>query len=741
MQKPYVASLSRSQDREGWSVIFRHPVLKDRVTGRPGRRVRRGLGTRDQKRAEELVSQLNTILKEPEFWDGSARLRAESQFDAGIVEIFFDELVPELADYHSIRESVIPLPAMGGEYKRVLLAGTTGSGKTTLVRQLLGTKPSSERFPSTSAGKTTVADLEVVLCPGLFRAVVTFLPREQVRDLVEESMSLAALSAYRNVDQLEQQRLLLNHVNQRFRLSYVLGRGPFSEDEDGGDSSEKLGSNAGLIAQTNEVLTTALEVLPRIATNHAQNLWQELGAKSGDERVVAEIFEENLDFLLREDEEFQNLADSVMEEIEKRFELVPEGDFKKNKQGWPQFWTWETDQRIRFVEVVGRFASNYAGHFGTLLTPIVNGMRVAAPFKPTWAESVPRLVLFDGEGLGHTPELSASIPTSLSRRFDEVDAILIVDNAAQPMQAGPVQLMRSLASSGKTTKLLTCFTHMDLVEGDNLPTLRLQKQHVLASAENALTSVGNQLGPFAERALRQSMERGCFFVGGIKNELDPEETSGRRTIAEMELLLSAVRHMSIEAVSVAAKAVYDRVNLVLAARNAAQKFQEDWLVRLGFESRPGVAKEHWTRVKALSRRLGEGWDDEYGNLRPVADLYRSLQDDIYVFIQSPLKWEGADPSDEEKQGIFDSFARAISSRTLALAGRRIREERRDEWQGAYTKRGPGSTYQRATVIRDEIYERAAPVPDVSPSPDRNAFLHDVITIVEEASKEAGVVLQ
>ncbi len=65
MQKPYVASLSRSQDREGWSVIFRHPVLKDRVTGRPGRRVRRGLGTRDQKRAEELVSQLNTILKEP----------------------------------------------------------------------------------------------------------------------------------------------------------------------------------------------------------------------------------------------------------------------------------------------------------------------------------------------------------------------------------------------------------------------------------------------------------------------------------------------------------------------------------------------------------------------------------------------------------------------------------------------------------------------------------------------------
>lgn len=744
MQKPYIASLSRSQDREGWSVIFRHPVLKDRVSGKPGRRIRRGLGTRDRNRAQELVDQLNEILKDSTFWEVSAKSRAEAQFDAGIVEIFFGEIAPELADCQAVRESVIPLPPMGGEYRRVILVGTTGSGKTTLVRQLLGTKPASERFPSTSAGKTTVADLEVVLAPGSFRAVVTFMPRDQVRDLVEESMSVAALAAYRNADRFEQQRLLLNHVSQRFRLSYVLGRGPISDEEDSGhagEMDERLATNADVIAQTNEVLTGALEILPRIASNHAQDLWQELGAKAGDERVVAEIFEENLDFLLREDEEFQNLADSIMEEIEKRFALVPEGEFRKNRQGWPQFWNWESDQRGKFIEIVGRFASNYAGHFGTLLTPLVNGIRVAAPFKPAWAETVPQLVLLDGEGLGHTPESSASIPTSLSRRFDEVDAILLVDNATQPMQAGPVQLMRSLASSGKTGKLLTCFTHMDLVEGDNLPTLRLQKQHVLASAENALTSIGEQLGSFAERALRQSLDRGCFFVGGIKIELDPQEATSRRTIGELDKVLLSIRSIRVETVSIEARPVYDRVNLVLAAKNAAQKFQEDWLVRLGFDSRPGVAKEHWTRVKALTRRLGEGWDDEYGNLRPVADLFRSLQDDIYVFIQNPLKWEGAEPSDEEKQATFDTFARAISSRALALASRRIREERREEWQGAYTKRGSGSTFQRATIIRDDIYERAVPVPDVAPSPDRNGFLHDVISSVEEAAAEAEVILR
>ncbi len=40
----------------------------------------------------------------------------------------------------------------------MLLLGTTGAGKTTLVRQFLGTDPATERFPSTSTAKTTVAD-------------------------------------------------------------------------------------------------------------------------------------------------------------------------------------------------------------------------------------------------------------------------------------------------------------------------------------------------------------------------------------------------------------------------------------------------------------------------------------------------------------------------------------------------------------------------------------------------------
>ncbi len=55
--------------------------------------------------------------------------------------------------------------------------------------------------------------------------------------------------------------------------------------------------------------------------------------------------------------------------------------------------------------------------------------------------------------------------------------------------------------------------------------------------------------------------------------------------------------------------------------------------------------------------------------------------------------------------------------------------------------GRGSTFVRAGIIGDDIYEPAAPVPDVTPSPDRNLFLREVVDDVETVAKELGARLQ
>lgn len=741
MDKPYKASLSRSQNREAWSIIFRHPVRKDKATGRAGLRVRQGLGTRDQQEAEMLVAQMNEILANPEYWDLSARVRAEVKFDPRVVETFYYKLFSEPSDFLSVRESVIPLPPLNSEYRRVLLVGTTGSGKTTIARQIIGTHPKKERFPSTSTGKTTVADMELILAPGPFMAVVTFMPSDQVLDYVQDCVSAAALSCSRNENEGDVARHLLNHVSQRFRLNYVFGNGPFVEqladiddeeiEEDIFDDSEDI--LALDLSETNQRIQNWVERLRIITMRVGGDLRGELQPGKADERVFEELFEEELDARLRDDEDCQALVDEVMDEIEKRFDLLSLGKIQNNKQGWPELWRLDTDDRALFLKTVGRFSSNYARYFGTLLSPLVNGIRVIGPFQPTWCSEQPRLVIFDGEGLGHTPDSSTSIPTGITRRFDEADAVLLVDNATQPMQAAPIVLMKSLAAAGRTSKLLICFTHMDQVKGDNIPTFALKRQHVVASAENVLTAIGEELGKFAERALRQSMQRGCFFAGNIDRELDTTSKIDRRSVDQLLQLFAAISAARELPRITTARPKYDRVNLVLAVKNAADKFHQDWELRLGLRSKPGVSKEHWTRVKALSRRLALGWADEYETLKPVADLHRNLQSDIYVFVQNPLTWEGAEPDDDEKQSVFDRLAETISSRVLDLVARRIRQERIEEWQQAYSCRGFGSSFTRASIIENDIYERAAPVPDVAPSPDRNTFLHEVIAVVDEAA--------
>ena len=50
--------------------------------------------------------------------------------------------------------------------------------------------------------------------------------------------------------------------------------------------------------------------------------------------MVEELFEDCLDSLLREDDEFFALADSLMDEIECRFDLLKVGELEKTTQGW-----------------------------------------------------------------------------------------------------------------------------------------------------------------------------------------------------------------------------------------------------------------------------------------------------------------------------------------------------------------------------------------------------------------------
>src|SRR4051812_9984432 len=103
---------------------------------------------------------MNEILGGVSFWTPQTKTKTESLYDERIVNAFFDQLMPATQDAWALRNEIIPIPGPENGYARARFLGTTGAGKTTLVRQLIGTNPATERFPSTSTAKTTVCDIE-----------------------------------------------------------------------------------------------------------------------------------------------------------------------------------------------------------------------------------------------------------------------------------------------------------------------------------------------------------------------------------------------------------------------------------------------------------------------------------------------------------------------------------------------------------------------------------------------------
>jgi hypothetical protein len=226
-EQRYTATLSRSQGRSGWSAIFRHP-LRSQKNGQPGLRVRRGLGTSDEEAAQSLVNQLNEVLGDERMWNLTSRSEASIKYDEKVVSAFYDSMSPEELEFQDpwkVRNSFLPLPDETNGYARAMLLGTTGVGKTTLLRQLIGTDPEKERFPSTAPAKTTIADTEIIMTDGpMYQAVMTFFPYAQVRIFVEECVVAAVTAHVDTGNRAVVERKLLEHNDQRFRLSYLLGR-------------------------------------------------------------------------------------------------------------------------------------------------------------------------------------------------------------------------------------------------------------------------------------------------------------------------------------------------------------------------------------------------------------------------------------------------------------------------------------------------------------------------------------
>ncbi len=744
----YRASKSRSQGREGYCIQFNHPVAKTKQ-GKP-LKVRRGLRTQDDAAADRLVEEMNKLLSDPRVWSASARTTAIARGCPDvIVRAFFDPLEPRMTEGWSNREEVLPLPSPEDGYSRIQLLGVTGAGKTTLLRQFIGADPTKERFPSTSTAKTTVADMEIILASGEFQAVVTFISRDIARLYVEECVVRALAQAIDTQPDDRILRELLEHREQRFRLSYVLGKHSQADDMDDEDedADETQGGvevevtpseHAEHVAYLERTLATVKELAAALRTKMEHDLDEPVARMAAADR---DAFVDLVQEQALGNDDVAELVEGVMEEVARRFDHAHGGELERASDGWPVRWTTTApaEDRSDFIKRINRFTSNYAPNFGRLLTPLVEGIRVRGPFQPSWinGDEIPQLVLMDGEGLGHTSHSAGSLPTSLTEAFTRADVILLVDNSAQPMLTAAQVALRTISAMGHDRKLAIAFTHFDLVRGDNLDSIEARREHVARSLENALSTM--EEGGMREtiRGLRRNLEGRVFYLSRMQETLESLSAKAqRRSEADLgELLALCTKAIELPG-GTPAVPVYDMANFVICIAKAMAAFQRSWDGRLGLKIRPGIPVEHWTRVKALARRFAEFRLDAYDTMRPVADLLRDLAEGLADFMATPRRWKQANVGEEARQRAVETVRQRMAERVKEFASTNLQFDPRPEWTQAWALSGRGSGSQRSREIWT-IYEKAAPDIGEVPSQDSASVLDTLRTLFREAVQEAG----
>jgi hypothetical protein len=757
-KQPFLATKTRSS-RPGWAITFRHPLKLD-SQNKPGRKVRRGLGTQDDERADKMIAQMNEILSDTSWWNPIRRREAAARFHPEIVAAFYDDLAAPESSSLELREGVLPLPGKEEGYSKVLFVGTTGAGKTTLLRQLIGSDPEIDRFPSTAPAKTTIADIEVILADGPFKSVVTFSPEVQIQSLIEECVVDAALVARDAPPTAKVAERFLNHRDQRFRLSYILGpyrslesEDDFSFDDDEDDDPTKggLGEEDDLPAaereQNRRELEDYLSRIEALAKQIAADVENDLKFEAEtfgprDRELLLELIEEMFEARLHEMDEFGNLVQDILDAILARFAMLDRGVLDAPQGKWPQSWTYESDDRGDFIRTIRWFSSNFWPHFGRLLTPVVDGMRVQGPLYPEMRLGGTKLVLMDGQGLGHTPDYGASVSTNITGRFEHVDVILLVDNAQQPMQAAPLSVLRAVASNGHADKLVIAFTHFDLIKGASLASNMDRRTHVMASVLSALAKLREFIGPDVVNAIEHGLDDRCFMLGGTDRQLKTLKPKAadymRGQLNKMLTLFEAASKAVDEEELVEATLSYDTTGMLFAVQDAVAKFHAPWRARLGIASYANVRPEHWTRIKALTRRIGMGTDVEYNTLQPLADIHRHLQEAISLFLASP-----ADCSipDDERMKVISRIRRLVSTSVLSITRRRLIDDQRVAWMEAYLKEsGAGSTRRRAERLAI-VFANAAPIPQAAMTPETRQFLDEMVDTVRVSVEAVGGKMQ
>lgn len=713
--------------KNSYVLSLRHPVIKD-ANGN-GKKIQRGAGTSDEQEVRKLAEQLQELIGNEKWHNASRRLEAAELFDRIVVEAFYD-CMPNTVEVNRALD-VIPMKTLEEGFPIKTLIGMSGGGKTSLLRKLMGT--TKDVFPTTSTNRTTTCDMEVIKVKSkVYEIAVQFISRNELEadlmdnmfDAIEYVMNIAPEEGA--VGDVKLLTTILNHREMATRLSYLLGMPRINTDADEDDDY--------VISQDSLQDTFTLPEYEIDFDKQDQFLWD----IEGRVKVIAEKYInegkkfEEIENDISSDDEVLTLIEDIVIAIIEKFDLLKDGKRTNPKAIWPEGWYYSTQNYDDFIKKAKVFVSDNYKAWGKLLTPLVKAIRMQGPFVEDGATEVVQEVITDGIGLGHNTN-AISIPASVLSRCENADVIVFVDSAANPMMANAKDALKSLIEYGYADKIIFAFTKMDLVEGNNYRGLTDKKAHVSTTLGNYLQFLRKQENTVLSESEVQNILDNCIYFSYL--QMDKISKLTEKGLTELHDKTNAIisKHISTDEVSFD----YEALKLYYYIKEATLSFRKIWAEKTGYSAITNKT-EHWSRIRALARRLGLLGEENYCELQPLADFAAIVQKNINIFINQPEEIVPSQTSEEVADELKRIIKRAIGAGFRDFNHKRMwtDDQPHSNWEKAYYEAGIGSRNRRARII-ENIFDEAAPnladIPNLTE--EQEEYLGEVIQLVESVLNE------
>ncbi|GAB6139277.1 hypothetical protein JCM14076_00060 [Methylosoma difficile] len=337
-----------------------------------------------------------------------------------------------MKSFQQIEDTLPPLP----DVKRIYLLGSTGAGKTSIVKHIIGT--SALNFPTTTQTRTTLATTEYVIKRDLpFKTTIILKQKTDVLDAIEELIQDTIQKALENkrlkdIDYIAEK--LQESSDERFRLRYMVN-----------DTS-----------------------LKSHATNISENIIPLLEGKSLEDETLFSSSDV--------EPKIKQLINSILKEIEVNFSKVCTDNYTLFSD--ELYYIQNIPDKNRFIQKNKELLKNEFGSISLL----VEYVRIEGNLLADWLNNNLEFVLIDGEGIAHSlQEKRDTLSTRHYDYFDFCDQILLVEKGDDPFISGGQAAIEAILLNGYKNKFKLVFSKIDKIENEKNIFLRKRIENLKAA--------------------------------------------------------------------------------------------------------------------------------------------------------------------------------------------------------------------------------------------------------------------